>query len=210
MMAAASAAQGQTIVSAVDGVINSGGPGEGLLINTWNQAGLLSNYVSGVTNFATYIGTNPMHTLVFSGNEWFSNSGTTSASVTYDLGATMGINALALWNEETSGIGLLNLYASVDGLNFNALSLGLTPFDNPLANYPAEVFDFSATNFRYIRFDMSNCPQPNPGTYPSCAIGEVAFQTGAASTVSPEPGTYALMLSGLVGVGFVARRRRSA
>jgi hypothetical protein len=206
MMTAASAAQGQQIVGAVNGVINSNGPGFGDLANTWNQAGLSSNYISGVTDFDAYIATNPMHTLVFACCEWFGNEGTTTASVTYDLGSAMNINALALWNEESSGIGLLDLYSSVDGVSFSSLSLGLLPFDNPLADYPAEVFNFANTAFRYIRFDMSNCPQPDPAAFQSCAIGEVAFRT--ASTV-PEPGTFALMLSGLVGVGMAVRRRRS-
>lgn len=207
---AASAAQGQAIVGAVNGFINTGGPGGGLLANTWNQAGLSSNYVSGVTDFDTYIGSNPRHTETFACCEWFSDEPLTSASVTYDLGVVRGINALALWNEEIAGIGLLDLYASVDGLIFSSLSLGLTPFNNTINfDYPAEVFSFSATNFQYIRFDMSNCPQPDPGSFAGCAIGEVAFRTADASSVIPEPGTYALMLTGLVGVGLVARRRRS-
>ena len=206
LMAAASAAQGQQIVGAVDGTINSNGPGFGSLADTWNQNGLDKKYISGVTDFNAYIATNPMHTLVFAGNEWFGNQFTSTAVVTYDLGVARDINALALWNEESSGIGQLNLYSSVDGVTFSALSLGLMPFDNPLADYPAQVFNFSSTLFRYVRFDMSNCPQPDPGAFASCAIGEVAFRT--ASTV-PEPGTFALMLSGLVGVGMAVRRRRS-
>ena len=47
LTAGGSTAQGQAIVGAVNGVINSGGPGFGALANTWNQAGLSSNYVSG-------------------------------------------------------------------------------------------------------------------------------------------------------------------
>lgn len=207
LTAGGSTAQGQAIVGAVDGVINSGGPGFGSLANTWNQSGLLSNYVSGVTDFDTYIASNPMHTWIFSCCEWFSNENATSASVTYDLGLTQGINALALWNEESSGIGLLDLYGSSDGINFFSLSLGLTPFDNPHGDfdYPAEVFSFSSANVRYIRFDMSNCPQPD-SDFQACAIGEVAFRT---ANVVPEPATYAMLLPGLIAVGLAARRRRS-
>ena len=209
LAAGGSTAQGQVIVGAVNGVINSGGPGDGLLANTWNQSGLSSNYVSGVTDWATYMGGNPTHSFEFFCCEWFSNRGTSSASVTYDLGLTRGIDALALWNEEGSGIGLLNLYGSSDGISFFSLSLGLTPFDNPaFVDYPADVFTFSSANVRYIRFDMSNCPQPNGVNppYQACAIGEVAFRT---ASVVPEPATYALMLPGLVVVGLAARRRRS-
>jgi hypothetical protein len=209
LTAGGSTAQGQAIVGAVNGVINSGGPGDGLLANTWNQAGLSSNYVSGVTDFDTYIAGNPTHNYVFFCCEWFSNAGTSSASVTYDLGLTRSINALALWNEDASGIGLLNLYASTDGISFISLSLGLTPFDNPPAvDYPAEVFNFSATDLRYIRFDMSNCPQPDGTGYPACAIGEVAFRAANVAVV-PEPATYAMMLPGLIALGLAARRRRS-
>ena len=43
--------------------------------------------------------------MIFAGFEWFSNSGTTAAVVTYDLGAVITIDRLALWNEESSGIG---------------------------------------------------------------------------------------------------------
>ena len=152
-----------------------------------------SNFVSGVTDFDTYLATNPLHTLTFPGYEWFSNDGTTSASVTYDLGSLTNIDRLALWNEETSGIGTLNLFHSSDGINFAPLALGLKPTDNPLANYPADVFSFASVNTRYIRFDMSDCPQPNPASFPSCAIGEVAFRKANV----PEPAS----VLGLLAIG---------
>jgi hypothetical protein len=201
-------AAAQVIVSPVDGVINAGGPGFGLLSHTYDQSGLSVGFTSGVTNFDAYIALNPMHTNLFPGYEWFSNSGTTSASVTYDLGSTMTIDRLALWNEESSGIGLLDLFWSVNGTDFFALALGIAPFDNPLADYPAQVFGFNATNFRFVRFDMSECPQPDPGSFPSCAIGEVAFSARLEQQVVPEPITLLLLGSGLVGVAAVRRRRR--
>ena len=160
-----------------------------------------------MTNFNSYIGTNPTHTLTFFGNEWFSNSDTTSASVTYNFGSLVGVDALALWNEESSGIGTLNLYGSADGSLFTLLGT-YNPFDNPLADYPAEVFSFTPTLLQYVRFDMSNCPQPEPGSFPSCAIGEVAFRTANVAASVPEPGTWAMMLLGFGAVGYSMRRRR--
>jgi hypothetical protein len=36
-----------------------------------------------------------------------------------------------------------------------------------------------------------------------------AFEFSNINAAVPEPGTYAMLLSGLLGVGFVARRRRA-
>jgi hypothetical protein len=203
---AASAASGGVITSPVAGVINSGGPGFGTLTETINQAGLSSGFTSGVTNFDTYLAGNPTHTPVFDGFEWFSNFETTSASVTYDMGAIVAIRRLALWNEDFSGIGNLDLFTSTDGVNFSPLVNDLSPTDNPVADYPADVFSFPTTNARFIRFDMSECPQPDPAGFPACAIGEVAFDVSERQGV-PAPASLVLIGLGLVGIGALRRGR---
>jgi hypothetical protein len=54
---------------------------------------------------------------------------------------------------------------------------------------------------------MSDCPQSDPGTFPSCAIGEVAFnQTGIPPV--PVPGAFPLLALALGTLGGVAVRRR--
>lgn len=195
------------IVSPVSGVINSGGPGFGLLSHTFDQSGLSAGFTSGVTLFDTFLALNPTHTTTFSGFEWFSNSGTTSASVTYDLGSVMTIGRLALWNEESSGIGTLDLWGSVNGVDFFQLALGLNPTDHFAVDYTADVFSWTAQDLRYVRFDMSDCPQPNVGSFDACAIGEVAFaSTNGIVVETPEPATALLLLSGLAGIAFARRR----
>jgi hypothetical protein len=192
------------IISPTNAVINTSGPGFGSIQDTINQNGLFSHFISGVTDFDAYIATNPIHTDIFSGFEWFGNSGTTGASVTYDLGGATTIDRLALWNEESSGIGTLDLYSSLDGITFAPLALGLKPFDNPLADYPAEVFSFGPINTQYVWFDISDSPQPDPGSFPSAAIGEVAFR----KVVVPEPTpVLGLLALGALGVGSALKRK---
>jgi hypothetical protein len=192
------------IFSPVNAVINSGGPGFGSISNTFDQSGLSTGFVSGVTDFDTYLATNPTHTNIFSGYEWFSNQGTTSATVTYDLGSIQTIDRLALWNEEISGIGSLNLLYSTDNINFFSLASNLSPTDNPPGSYGADVFSFAATSAQYVRFEASGCPQAIPGSFSSCAIGEVAFSTGRTTTNVPEPFT---IVGTLIG-GTAALRMR--
>lgn len=134
------AAQAGVITSAVSATILSGGPGYGSIADTYNQAGLYTPYVSGVTDYATYMAGSPLHNWVFSGNEWFSEIGT-SASVYYDLGAVMSVTGMALWNEDASGIGLLDLYASTDTVTWTPLLIGATPTDNALNfDYGADLY----------------------------------------------------------------------
>jgi hypothetical protein len=201
-----------SIVGAVGAVINSGGPGDGDIAATYDQNGLSVNYVSGVTNFASYAPQAVEHTDVFfdsntnTYNEWFSTYKTKSASVTYDLGSVLSLDKLALWNEESSGIGSLDLWVSTDGVSFTELVGGLSPTNNPIgSSYVADVFSFASTAFQYVRFDMSDCPQNEQGKYKACGIGEVAFEVSPV----PEPGTLALMAAGL-GVLAVSRRRRQS
>lgn len=211
----APSAQAQdVIISPVDGVVDVGGPGVGPLSQTYDQSGLTSGFTSGSTLFDSYLSGDPRHTALFSGYEWFSNSGLSSAQVTYDLGSVRSVSRLALWNEESSGIGSLDLYGSVDGSSFFSLALGLAPTDHPLdapadeVFYPADVFSFGGyRDVRYVRFEMSGCPQPDPADYSGCAIGEVAFAEGSGVVSAPEPASAALVLTGLLGFAAVRRRR---
>ena len=197
------------ILSPVSAVIDSSGPGFGTINDTFNQNGLTAGFTSGVTDFDAYLAGNPLHDWIFAGNEWFGNSGTSSAVVTYDLGALFTIDRLALWNEEASGIGLLDLLGSTDGIAFSPLASGLAPTDNfETDDYAADVFAFAATQVRYVRFEMSDCPQPlrdESAPFPACAIGEVAFSSGA--TAVAEPATLLLLGMGIASLGIGARRR---
>jgi hypothetical protein len=181
----ASATHADTITAAVSATASSdAGPGFGIG-NTINQSGLNIGYVSGVTDFDVYLAMNPLHTIVALNNEWFTAGGVTSATVTYNLGSILNIDRIALWNEESSGFGQGIVSTSSDGTVFSLLTT-INPTDNPLADYGAQVFGFATTAAQYFRFELSGCPQPNPGGFPGCAIGEMAF----SSTV-PVPGPIA-------------------
>jgi hypothetical protein len=175
---------------------------------TIDQSGLSATYVSGVTDFDTYLGTNPTHTLLARNNEWFSDFGNLTPTLTFDLGAVLTIDRIALWVEESSGFSTAVLSSSVDGLTFGNLGT-INPADNPLADYPAEVFGFAATEMRFFQMDFSGCPQPDPGSTDECSLGEIAFSSiDAGTTPIPVPAGAILLGSVLAGGLTVARRTR--
>ncbi|MCH8179603.1 MAG: PEP-CTERM sorting domain-containing protein [Proteobacteria bacterium] len=200
-----SPAQAGTVVSAVNATVLSGGSGETDIADTYNLFGLFTDYVSGVTDYDAYFATNPLHDTAFEGQEWFSNPGTTSASVAYDLGSVQTIQGLAFWNEDGTGVGQLNVLGSTDGISWFNLLSNLTPTNNPFkVSYGADLYNWAPTALRYVRLDMSACPQDISDAYIGCAVGEVAFN--AASNI-PEPSTFALSLLGLAATAALRRRK---
>lgn len=193
------------IIAPVSGVIDSGGPGYGPISETFDQSGLSVTYTPGVTDFDTYMAGNPQHSYVFSGNEWFSNQGATSAQVTYDFGSVVQIDAFALWHEDASGF---TRFALSGDANPNFL-FG-SPANSLLNNdYGPQVFAFAQSiSTRYLTLAMDGCPQAGDASFNACAIGEVAFRSaGGGGGVVPEPSTWAIMILGFGAAGAMLRRR---
>jgi hypothetical protein len=171
------------------------------ILKTIDQSALSINFNSGIDNFDTYMAGNPLHNAaVF--DEWFTAPQVSSAVVTYDLGAIYDVKKMALWNEESAGIGPFNLLTSINNINYTLIVSGLTATDHAAStnNYPADVF-MVGSHARYIRLDIQSCPQSGNG-YEGCGIGEVAFGV-------PSPASLSLFGLGLFAIGF-ARRHKTA
>lgn len=199
-----SAGNAGVIVAPVSAVIDVGGPGFGSIADTFNQAGLRTPYVNGVTDFATYIAGVPKHDWVFAGNEWFSDSGTTTATVTFDMGAVGLYAGMALWNEDASGMGSYDILGSIDGSIFFTLAAGVIPTNNAHSvDYGPDTIGGSPVSVRFFRLIMKDCPEVG-GTFDACALGEIAFDRVG---VVPEPAAWGMMLAGFILVGGALRRR---
>ena len=209
-----STAHATVITSATSAVVDIGGefgPGFGIG-NTIDQSGLGLGYTSGVTDFDTYIGGSPLHSLAAS-TEWFTPLGVNSAQVTYDLGVTMTVDRIALWNEDAAGIAQFDVLFSLNGVDFTVVASNLVPTNNPInVDYLADVFAWSAQDTRFVRLIIDSCPEAG-STFDACAIGEIAFSTGGTAEPPPpgipEPMTLVLFGSGLIGMALVRRRRMS-
>lgn len=175
------------------------------VVNTSNQSGLISTYVSGVTEFDTYDPGSVNHLYPW-GNEWFATEGTNTGALMFDLGGMFTIDRFAFWNEDSGGITSISVSISLDGSSWGA-SLGtFTPSDNMLdVNYTADVFSFSAIT-QYVRFDLVALDPTDQGYLPTLAVGEVAF-----SVLEPVPEPATILLFG-VGAGvlglFGSRKKR--
>jgi hypothetical protein len=198
------------IMSPVAVVSNTGGeasPGD--VQHIIDQSGLTPTFVSGTTDFDTYMALNPQHTFVYLGFEWFGANGVTSASIVLDMGSAVTVTGMAFWNDEFSGTQTLGVLGCSDSTCTSTTNLGsFLPVNNPagVSSYSGEVFDLADISTRYIRLDVTG-PQANDEGWNAPSIGEVAFDVSSGGTTTPEPSTDAMFGVALLGLAWKARRR---
>lgn len=193
-------------VSVTNGTPDWDGFGTYGISQTCDQSGLLYNYSSGVTDFDQYV-TSPLpwHSSQAAVYEWWAPLGYTSDWIIYDLGASMLVDRVALWNEEAAGLDSVTVTtANMSDFSDAMAGGGFTATDWGNGSwYLPDVYSLSggARMARYIRLDVTADMTPSTTPDPYVSMGEFAV------SVVPEPS--ALLAIG-AGLGLlVARRKRS-
>lgn len=183
---------------------NTGGEfsGGGELAWALNEAGLYTPYNNGVDDYDAYLGTNPLHNFGFFNQEWFTPSGTHTATVVLDMGADYMMSGMAFWNEDAAGTARVSvttsLNADMSGGTFQG-TLSPTPGSSGV-DYGADDFRWTAMGARYVQLDLFG--PIDASAWDGIAVGEIAFRTEAV----PEPVSMVALGAGLIGL--IAKRRR--
>ncbi len=171
--------------------------------NVYNHSGLASDFVSGVTDFDSYVLSNPSHdwlseSCYLSENDFFGNG----LVIDFDMGQSIAVNRVAIWNGNVfngnteSGINEFHIWVANSSDFSDAIDLGLFVADPASDPIEAQVIALPMIDAkRYIRFDILT-NHGNPGHF---NVSEIAFAT------IPAPASFALLAFGGL---LVSHRRR--
>ena len=173
--------------------------------NMINQSGLSTGFISGVTDFDTYIAGNPTANCNNCAPQYFGVDGAYSGVIDFDLGGIFSVNQLALGNNDARGITSFEIFTSDSASFTGAVSVGVfssTVSGDAQLNRPIEVFDLLDTNAQFVRLEVYSHATSILG------ISELAFDVAPPSSV-PVPAAVWLFGSGLLGLVGLARRKKS-
>ena len=167
-----------------------------------DQSGLSANYISGVTDFSTFVATT---TATFA-SPWseataLGGAAGSTPDFIFDLGSVMSIDGVALWNQLGGGSVLAyDIYGSVDGIGYSLFGSGSLP-DGGI-DVPAYTSSWTAASAQYVRLSVTS----NNGSPSATRFNEIAFSQ--ANTPVPAPATIVLVGVGLAGIGWIRRDKR--
>ncbi len=202
------AAQAGAIYQATGATTNLGSySAQYLPIYAIDKSGLSANYVSGVTDFATYVATTTSVAGGSSFNTWFSSQGVLTGNFDFALGSAQTIQSFVMWDDPQAGLQGVNsftLLASDTSSFVTSTNLGtFTALDTDIH---AQVFNFAPTTASFVRMQINS----NFGSTFVTGFVEGAFQTGSPTAAVPEPITITLFGAGLVGAAAMRRRKKKA
>lgn len=167
-----------------------------------------------------------MHTTT-AGNTMWTTTGNGSAGgtpdfdpyITYDLGAVYDITSAHIWNYNEGGLHVIGpdsvkVLTSTDGMNF--VDQGNVNFADAtgLGSYTGSNLALNLNGVQYIKFDIltnhDGAVFDGTGNTPGndgrslTGLSEIRFE---GTPTTPEPNTFLLAITGLVG--FAIRRRRA-
>ncbi len=182
-------------VAVISNTMGTAGGSTGLMID---ESGLSSSFVSGVTDFGTYIAGNPTHAVNAATNAWAGNA-RTFGYLDFDLGSVLAIYSFALWTQSNgNAVNSFTLTSALDsGFTSGVMNLGTF---NAAIGLNAQIFGVSGVG-EFVRLTVTSIHGGN-----NVNIGEVAFDTTTQNVPEPE----SLALVGLALAGLAATRRRKA
>jgi hypothetical protein len=157
-----------------------------------DQTGLTAPYISGVTNFDTYVPVTKTTAGGSGSNSWFSASGNITGNFDFDLGVPIGIESFALWPDPQpnahQGPKNFSLIGSLDPTFTTQIPLGsyVATEINGDVNNAGQIFTFTPTVARYVRMNITS----NYGSTLFTGMVEAAFEQSV-----PEPTTPTLLLT---------------
>jgi hypothetical protein len=176
--------------------------------HTIDQSGLFPRYTHLVSNFDSFIASNPTANHQFGLAVWSSQFNVRTGNLDFDLGGQYIVGAMALWNLGTadpSSLHHFNIWVDDNSSFSSPEKVDEFTASNSLGTdsaVGAQVFTFAPVSASFVRIEVIDTWDPSSfGT----GFNEVMFATPV-----PEPEIYAMLLAGLGLVGFIGRRRKNS
>lgn len=191
-----------TIISPVAVILNTMGTAGGSVARMIDQSGLAPGFSGGVTDFNSYIASNPVHAAQNGGNAWGSAAGNVSGVLDFDLGSSQTIQQMALWTAgSTATVDGFTVFVSNDSGFGTALTVG--SFNAPISSN-VQTFSIGAVG-QYVRLQIDSFH----GAGNNINIGEVAFDVGESVSEVSEPAMSLVFAAGVIGFMRLRQKRSS-